>query len=137
MIAAADRVWEAVVTTAMGALGGSGKERFARLLGCAQTANRGEPGTAGSTLVGFRVAEAEPPRLLRLEGEHRFSRYRLTFRIEPRGASTRVSAATHAEFLGAAGRAYRALVVGSRGHLLLVNRMLRAVRRRSERGVRA
>jgi hypothetical protein len=33
-------------------------------------------------MVGFRVARAERPSLTALEGEHRFSRYALTFRAE-------------------------------------------------------
>jgi hypothetical protein len=91
-------------------------------------------GDIGSTLPGFVVARAIPPVTLALEGEHRFSRYALIFRIDRlANGGSRLRAETRAEFPGTRGRLYRALVIGTRGHVLAVRRILRAVRRRAER----
>jgi hypothetical protein len=49
----------------------------------------------------------------------------------------RLSAETRAEFPGRSGSAYRALVIGTRGHVLAVNSILRAVRRRAEERTRS
>lgn len=130
--AAPERVWPALLRAVGSSVGGGFSERFARILGCAEPAAHGDPGVAGSTVVGFRVAEAEPPRLLDLEGQHRFSRYRFAFEIEPRGAGSTLRATTHAEFPGLRGRAYRTVVIGSRAHVLVVNRMLRGVKHSAE-----
>ena len=45
----------------------------------------------------------------------------------------RLGAEIRAEFPGAAGTAYRALVIGTRGHVLVTRSFLRSVRRRAER----
>jgi hypothetical protein len=75
------------------------------------------------------------PAVLALEGEHRFSRYGLVFRLEPtKDDQTLLRAETRAQFPGITGRAYRTLVIDTRGHVLVVNRILNAVRRRAERG---
>ena len=71
--------------------------------------------------------------MLALEGRHRYSRYALTFRIDPDGDGSRLSAETRAEFPGWAGRAYRAGVIGTRGHVVVVRRLLRSVKARAER----
>jgi hypothetical protein len=131
--ASPDRVWEAIRQTASRSFGGQRAELFARLLG-AEAHPRGDPGTPGSTIVGFRVARAEVPVELALEGEHRFSRYALSFHVEALADDrSRVRAETRAAFPGLHGRAYRALVIGTGGHVLVVNRLLRAVRARAER----
>src|SRR3954471_9853671 len=76
--------------------------------------------------TGFRVAESTVPAKLVLEGRHPFSRYALVFLIEPRGdAGSRARAQTWAAFPGPHGRVYRALVIGSGIHAVLVRRMLR------------
>ena len=74
---------------------------------------------------GFHVAESVPGSLLALEGRHRFSRYRLAFHLEPDGDGTRVTARTHAAFPGPHGAVYRALVVGTRLHVVATRRILR------------
>ncbi len=82
---------------------------------------------------GFEVADEQPPRLLSLAGHHRFSRYVLDFRVEPAaGGSSTVTAVTWADFPGRRGAVYRALVVGSRGHVVAVRRMLAAIHRRAQ-----
>jgi hypothetical protein len=129
-----DDVWEALLRVIPGSFGGGPSSRTARALGCAETEARGEVGTIGSTLPGFVVARSVRPATLALEGNHRYSRYALIFCIDRLGnGRSRLRAETRAEFPGRKGRAYRTLVIGSRGHVLVVKRMLSSVRRRAER----
>jgi hypothetical protein len=81
--------------------------------------------------AGFEVAEELPPHLVSLSGRHRFSDYVLDLRVSPHGAGSRVTAVTYADFPGVRGTAYRAAVVGSRGHVVAVRRILSAVRERA------
>jgi hypothetical protein len=104
----------------------------ARLLGAAPDRQTGDPLHAGSTVTGFRVARAEPARELALVGRHRFARYALVYRLEPRGTGTLLRAETRAAFPGI-GRVYRALVIGTRLHVVAVRRTLSAAKRRAER----
>ena len=129
------RVWDALVA---GLPGGSPAERSrqvgAALLGWEERRATGRPGEVGSTLVGFRVERARPRKELALTGRHRLSRYALTFRIEDgrRAGTTVLRAATDAEFPGVAGRAYRALVIGSGIHARVMRGMLAGFKRRAE-----
>ena len=108
---------------------------LARALGLRDRSRSGSIEEAGSTVAGFRVERAEPGALLALGGRHRFSRYRLTFEIEDLGGGrSRLTAITDAEFPGPAGRVYKGLVIGTRGHVLAVRRMLAAIRARSTSG---
>ena len=129
--APAERTWEALI-----APGGTGRgaEPIARALGCDPATRSGDPGAVGSTTPGFRVARSIPPRELALEGQHHFSRYALTFLIEEAGAGrSRLRARTHAEFPGVSGTIYRAMVIGTRGHVLATRRMLDGIAARAER----
>ncbi|MET0865133.1 MAG: hypothetical protein ABWZ98_12435 [Nakamurella sp.] len=114
----------------------AGAGRYARLVGSADNACAGpRPLTVGSTLPGFRVAIANPEVELALQGRHRFSTYALTFRLEQLSPGTSLlRAESRAHFPGAAGAGYRLLVVGSRGHVILVRRLLNRVKHRSESG---
>lgn len=76
---------------------------------------------------GFAVAERVPPRLLSLQGGHRFSTYALDFRVVATSEGTDVCAVTYADFPGLHGFAYRSAVIGTRGHAVAVRRMLRQV----------
>ncbi|MBC8068158.1 MAG: hypothetical protein IAG13_07480 [Deltaproteobacteria bacterium] len=79
---------------------------------------------------GFVVAEREPGRRLVLAGRHRFSRYRLVFELEDAvDAATVLRANSYAVFPGPHGRVYRALVIGTRLHVLATRGILHAVRR--------
>jgi hypothetical protein len=109
-------VWPALRRTLERAFGGRRNGALARVLGCR---DRGP-------LAGFAVVTDEPPRVLGLAGRHRFSRYALTFSLQPDGAGTVVRAETRAVFPGPHGRAYRALVVGSGLHVRVVRRLLAA-----------
>jgi hypothetical protein len=125
--------WRALLVTLPRGLDTPLSRRFAAALGVEHRRAGGEAGTIGSTLPGFVVARAVEPSVLALLGGHRFSRYALVFRIERVADGTRLRAETRAEFPGRKGRAYRALVIGTRGHVLVVRRILRAVKRRAER----
>jgi hypothetical protein len=128
-----DVVWRSLLEVVCGLTSGRAKP-IARALGCAQTEHIGEPGRIGSTVPGFIVTRAVPPAVLALMGEHRFSRYALVFRIdETLAGPVSLKAETRAEFPELKGRAYRALVIGTRGHVVATKSILRSVRRRAER----
>jgi hypothetical protein len=127
--------WRALVQRVPGAFSDRASTRFARLLGCDPLDADGEPGEPGSTFPGFRVAGAEPPHELMLEGGHRFSDYTLDFHIEDLGNDrSRLSATTHAAFPGLKGQLYKTAVIRTRAHVLLTKRLLHAVAARAERG---
>lgn len=82
--------------------------------------------------AGFAVDGVEPEHRLSLAGQHRFSRYDLVFELgETRDGSTQLRAQTYADFPGLRGRLYRALVIGTRGHVLATNHILRSVKRQT------
>ncbi len=88
----------------------------------------------GSTFPGFLVTRVIEPAVLALEGQHRYSRYGLIFSLEPtKDERTLLRAETRAEFPGFKGTVYKTLVIGSRGHVVVTNRLLGAVKRRAER----
>jgi hypothetical protein len=115
-------------------LEGQGARVFARLLGCAHRgASYTVPPVEGQETNGFRVAEVKHPKKLVMEGEHRFARYRLSFLIEPLAEKRALlRARTEAAFPGVVGAAYRALVIGSGGHEVVVHRMLASIAKRAE-----
>jgi hypothetical protein len=123
--------WEALVRVAHRAFGGTGQRLLAQALGVEPPSVSGrwtpdvEPGAA---LPGFVVERVRRPELLSLRGGHRFSRYRLDFELSAAGSGrSRLRARTWAEFPGLAGGAYRALVIGTRLHRLVVRRLLRQI----------
>jgi hypothetical protein len=134
--AGAGETWRALLRVVEGSVTGATASGFARALGCADTAASGpRPLGAGSTIPGFHVDAAEEPRELALAGRHRFSEYALVFRLEDLdGGGTRLRAETRAEFPGLRGRLYRAMVIGTRGHVVVTRRLLGATKRRAERG---
>ncbi|HSI79844.1 MAG TPA: hypothetical protein VK919_04245 [Solirubrobacterales bacterium] len=129
-----EAAWEALLPALRQGFGGPVARRVAAGLGCRETETAGDPLHPGATLPGFVVARVVPPTLYALLGAHRFARYALVFSIDRLGGGRSiVRAETRAEFPGVSGRAYRALVIGTRGHVLVVRRLLRAVKRRAER----
>lgn len=83
--------------------------------------------------AGFEIAERASPDRLALVGRHRFAHYQLAFDLtEAAGGTTHLRATTHAEFPGVRGRIYRALVIGTRLHVVATTRILRAIRRCAE-----
>jgi hypothetical protein len=126
-----ERTWGSLLHVAEATVSGAGAPRYARLVGCADTVASGpRPLAAGSAFPGFHVATAEPGAELALAGSHRFSDYALIFRLEEAGpGQTRVRAETRAVFPGLKGSVYRALVIGTRLHVLATRRVLTGVKR--------
>ena len=104
-----------------------------RLLGASPSGAHGDPLLEGSSIPGFRVNEAIPGRRLVLAGRHRFSDYALVFELDEHDRATRLTARSLARFPGVRGTAYRALVIRSRGHRVLVRRWLGRIRDAAER----
>ena len=84
-------------------------------------------------MPGFRVVTIVPLTEIVLEGRHRFSTYRLRFRVDERSSrESLLRAETRASFPGIAGEIYRRAVIASGGHAILLRRLLSGVRRQSE-----
>ncbi|MFL6061735.1 MAG: hypothetical protein ACJ72E_10915 [Marmoricola sp.] len=80
---------------------------------------------------GFAIVEEVAGQRVGLEGRHRFATYRLVLEVEPRPEqrTTLLHAHSYASFPGAAGRVYRALVIGTGLHVLATRGLLRAASR--------
>lgn len=130
-----DATWAALLQVVERSFASARGRGPARLLACEDTELSGpRPLAKGSTFPGFHVESAEPPSELGLAGRHRFSTYLLSFRLEEAGAGrTRLVAETRAAFPGLKGSVYRALVIGTRMHVLVTRRLLTATERRAER----
>jgi hypothetical protein len=76
---------------------------------------------------GFTLDVAEPLERFALKGRHWFSVYKLIFLLAEADSGTRVTAQTWAAFPGLKGNAYRALVIGSGAHRIVVRRMLKRI----------
>jgi hypothetical protein len=133
--APAAAVYLAVARRLARGLEGPGPRAFSALLKCAHRgASYTVPPTEGQETNGFVVARADEPRVLVLEGEHRFATYRLSFFVDPlTEGRSRLRARTDAVFPGFSGAVYRALVIGSSAHEMLVKRMLAAISRQAIR----
>ncbi len=81
---------------------------------------------------GFILETAEQNERFVLKGRHRFAVYRLIFLLDddPAGG-TRVAAQSWAAFPGFTGRIYRALVIESGGHRVVVRNMLKHIARQA------
>ncbi len=130
-----DAAWAALLQVVERSFASARGRGPARLLGCEDTEPSGpRPLARGSAFPGFHVEAAEPGSELALAGRHRFSTYLLTFRLEDGdGGRTRLTAETRAAFPGLKGGMYRALVIGTRMHVLVTRRLLTAAKRRAER----
>ena len=126
---------EATWAALLGMVQGIGSDRFVRMLGAVDAASSGpRPLDVGSTVPGFHVVVADEPDELALAGRHRYADYLLTFRLEQaHDGGTRLAAVSRGAFPGWVGGLYRALVVGTRLHVLATRRMLVVVKRRAER----
>jgi hypothetical protein len=132
--ASANATWESLLRVVERSFAATTTGHVSRLLGCADVAAAGpRPLAPGSALPGFHVEAAVQPRELALAGTHRFSDYALIFRLDDLGHErTRLRAETRAQFPGLKGRTYRTLVIGTRGHVLAVRRLLGAIKRHAE-----
>lgn len=131
--APAEVAWDALFPVLRHVLDRPRARRYAERVNADVTVARGDLSHPGGMLPGFTVIRAIQPVMLALAGRHRYAQYAMVFRIDllP-GQRSRVRIESRAEFVGRRGRLYRAGVVSTRGHVLFVSRMLRAVRRRAE-----
>ena len=128
------RSWAAVIHVVGVRLSRRTSRVLATALACADRTSIGDPEAVGATLPGFRVARSQPLSTWSLEGEHHFARYALSFHLDQvDDARSRVRAESRAAFPGREGTVYRALVIGSRGHVIAVRSILRAIKRHAER----
>lgn len=130
-----EETWAALLRVVEGTFASARGRGPARLLGCEDTVPSGpRPLAQGAAFPGFHVESAEPLSELALAGRHRFSTYLLSFRLEDHGPGrTRLVAETRAAFPGLRGSVYRALVIGTRMHVLVTRRLLTATKLRAER----
>ncbi|TDL00393.1 hypothetical protein EI067_05380 [Mycobacterium paragordonae] len=91
-----------------------------------------DPADPSTVPLGFTLEEATPPRRLALKGRHPFAAYRLVYELDPDGDGVRLRALTFAAFPGLHGKLYRALVIGSGGHRIVVRHLLRSVAARAD-----
>jgi hypothetical protein len=134
VLAPREAVWDALLATVPKAFSRRASTRVARALGCVETEHSGDPGRIGSTIPGFVVARVVQPAVYALEGQHRYARYGLIFSLEPtKDERTLLRAETRADFPGLKGGVYRTLVIGTRGHVAVVKRLLGAAKRRAEK----
>jgi hypothetical protein len=128
-------VWDVILRVVEQSFTSSATAVIARALGCRDVDAYGpRPLAVGSAFPGFHVVAADAPRELELAGSHRFSRYALIFRLDELvDGRVQLRAETRAEFPGVLGTIYRAMVIGTGGHVLGVKRLLAAAKRLAER----
>ncbi|MFC8952833.1 hypothetical protein ACFT8P_09315 [Streptomyces sp. NPDC057101] len=126
----AEELWPRLLVGVERAFSREGGARYARVVGAVPRRVSGpRPVSEGAEFPGFRVVRVVPGQELALEGRHRFSVYRLVFRInELSDGRSRLRAETLAAFPGAAGRVYRLLVIRSGAHAFGMRRMLAGYR---------
>jgi hypothetical protein len=91
-----------------------------------------DPNEPSSVPPGFVLDEARPPERFAMKGRHLFAVYRWTFELDDEGPHcTRVRSATWANFPGLHGKIYRALVIGTRGHRVVVRLALKRIAARA------
>ena len=87
-----------------------------------------DPNNPETAPTGFVLEEAIPTLRLALKGRHPFSIYRLVFELRYVSPNrTEVSAASWAAFPVLHGTLYRALVIGTGSHTVVVRLMLRRI----------
>lgn len=128
-----EAAWAAVLAVLRGGFGGPAARGIAAALGCRpRTTTAWDRPDVGSTIPGFRIVAAEPPRLLVVAGHHRFSRYGIVWQVEPTDAGSRIRAETRAVFPGPHGALYRLAVIGIGGHVAVTRRLLAQIARRAQ-----
>jgi len=127
------RVWAALLESCPGAHAGGVLRVWAWLWGADPPASNGLAAhVIGAERPGLVVREVVAPATWAAAGRHRFARYQVVFRIDPRGTGSRLTAETYAAFTGTPGRVYRFAVLTLGPHTLVVRGVLAYVRRRAE-----
>lgn len=87
-----------------------------------------DPDDPAGVPIGFVLDEARPLERFALKGRHLFAVYRWVFELDAEEAGqTRVRSATWANFPGVHGKIYRALVISSGLHKIVVRRSLKNI----------
>ncbi|HEY2450892.1 MAG TPA: hypothetical protein VGI49_19045 [Mycobacterium sp.] len=87
-----------------------------------------DPRDPSTVPTGFVLDEARPPERFALKGRHPFAMYRWVFELDAEAPQrTRIRSATWAYFPGLHGKIYRALVIGTGGHRVVVRWTLRRI----------
>lgn len=87
-----------------------------------------DPKDPSTVPLGFALDEATPSQRFVLRGRHWFAIYRWVFELDDLGAHrTRVRSQTWADFPGPHGTIYRALVIGTGAHRVVVRLVLRRI----------
>jgi len=131
--APAEATFAALFPTLESALGSRFAQSYCERMDAVEKEAHGDLHHPGGTLPGFTVTRAIAPVMLALAGKHRFAQYAVVFKIDllP-GQRSRVRLETRAQFTGRKGSFYKIGVIGTRGHVLVVRRMLRSIKRRAE-----
>jgi hypothetical protein len=131
--APAEAAWQALFPTLEESFDTERARSYSKRVGALETDAHGDLQHPGGTLPGFVVTRSIAPVMLVLVGEQRISRYAMVFRIDllP-GQRCRLRLETRAQFDGGKGRLYKIVLRGSRTHSIVVNRVLRGVKRRAE-----
>lgn len=131
--APAEATWAALFPTLSETLGGRFSRAITTRLDGSPTEVAGDLHHPGGTLPGFVVCRSIAPVMFAMIGSHRFANYAIVIRIDllP-GQRSRARLESRADFPGAKGRLYKALVVGTRGHVIAVRMILRILKRRAE-----
>lgn len=87
-----------------------------------------DPDDPATVPPGFALGGATAPRRFVLKGRHPFAIYRWVFELDDLGAQrTRVRSQTWAAFPRLRGKIYRALVIGTGAHRVVVRLVLRRI----------
>lgn len=132
--APAEACWAALFPTLEQSFNSRFARKYALKVGAQETTATGDLHHPGGTLPGFTVTRAIAPVMLALAGEHLHAKYAIVFKVDllP-GQRSRIRLETRAQFQGTKGRLYKVGVIGSGGHVVLVRRLLRSIKRRAEK----
>jgi hypothetical protein len=87
-----------------------------------------DPHDPTTVSTGFVLDEARPAERFALKGRHPFAVYRWVFELDQAGPDhTRLHATTWADFPGLHGKVYRALVIGTGVHRVVVRWTLKRI----------
>jgi hypothetical protein len=91
-----------------------------------------DPRDPSTVPIGFRLDEARSPERFALKGHHLFARYLWAFELDDEAPHrTRIRSATWAHFPGLHGKIYRALVIGTGLHRVVVRATLARIAARA------
>lgn len=131
-------VWEALLAAVPGTQSAALLRLWAVVWGADPAESNGlAPHVIGAERPGFVVREVVPAATWAAAGTHRFASYQVVCRLAPSApGGTRLTLETYARFPGRAGRCYRALVILTGAHALVMRCILWSLSRRAARVAR-